>query len=53
MPLGHAAFNDLEVEGWIGSYRAIADGLLDEVTGDVERLTGHPPIGLEDVLRRG
>jgi uncharacterized protein YbjT (DUF2867 family) len=41
-----------EVEGWIGSYRAIADGLVAEVTDGVERLTGHPPIALEEVLRR-
>jgi NAD(P)H dehydrogenase (quinone) len=39
-----------EVEGWVTSYLAIRDGSLDRVTGDVERLTGHPARALEDLL---
>jgi NAD(P)H dehydrogenase (quinone) len=39
-----------EVEAWISSYVAIANGELDQVSGDVERLTGHPPMSLAAYL---
>jgi uncharacterized protein YbjT (DUF2867 family) len=39
-----------EIEGWVTTYAAVAAGELDEVSGDVESLTGHPPIGLEQFL---
>jgi NAD(P)H dehydrogenase (quinone) len=39
-----------EIEGWVTTYAAIGAGELDEVSGDVERLTGRPPIGLEQFL---
>jgi uncharacterized protein YbjT (DUF2867 family) len=42
---------DWAVEGWITSYLAIARGELDVVSGDVERLTGHPATDLADWLR--
>jgi NAD(P)H dehydrogenase (quinone) len=44
---------DWEVEAWISSYVAIANGELSEVSGDVERLAGHPPVSLTDWLSRG
>ncbi|GAA0257316.1 SDR family oxidoreductase [Cryptosporangium japonicum] len=33
---------DFEVDGWVTSYVAIADGSLSRVSDAVERLTGHP-----------
>jgi uncharacterized protein YbjT (DUF2867 family) len=42
---------DWEVEGWVTSYLAIRDGSLERVTGDVQRLSGHPPRSLPDLLR--
>jgi uncharacterized protein YbjT (DUF2867 family) len=42
---------DWEVEGWVSSYLAIRDGSLARVTDDVERLAGHPPRSLADLLR--
>jgi NAD(P)H dehydrogenase (quinone) len=41
---------DWEVEAWISSYVAIAEDELSAVSGDVERLTGHPPVSLRDWL---
>jgi uncharacterized protein YbjT (DUF2867 family) len=42
---------DWMIEGWVTSYLAIANGELDVVSDDVERLAGHPPLRLEDWLR--
>ncbi|MFI0421916.1 SDR family oxidoreductase [Spongiactinospora sp. 9N601] len=39
-----------EVDGWVTSYSAIAEGELDLVTDAVATLTGHPPISLADHL---
>jgi uncharacterized protein YbjT (DUF2867 family) len=41
---------DWQVTAWVTTYTAVAAGDLEAVTDDVERLTGHPPRGLEDVL---
>ncbi len=41
---------DWEIEGWVTSYVAIADGSLEILTEDVERLTGHSPQTLEQCL---
>jgi uncharacterized protein YbjT (DUF2867 family) len=41
---------DWEVDGWVTSYLAIANGEMDVVSDAVERLTGHPPQSLEDFL---
>jgi uncharacterized protein YbjT (DUF2867 family) len=38
---------DWEVETWMGSYLATAAGELDTVSDTVERLTGRPPMSLE------
>jgi NAD(P)H dehydrogenase (quinone) len=40
-----------EIEGWVTTYSAIAAGELEQVTGDVERLSGRRPITLDDLLR--
>src|SRR5215218_4167162 len=48
----HYGAPDWEVEGWVTSYVAIARGELERVIDDVERLTGHPPMPLEDLLER-
>jgi uncharacterized protein YbjT (DUF2867 family) len=42
---------DFEIEGWISSYLAVADGSLAVQTEDVQRLTGHPPDTLEQCLQ--
>jgi NAD(P)H dehydrogenase (quinone) len=42
---------DWEVEAWISSYLAIANGELSDVSDGVERLAGHPPVSLRDWLR--
>jgi NAD(P)H dehydrogenase (quinone) len=41
---------DWEVEAWISSYVAIANGELEQVSDGVERLAGHPPTSLRDWL---
>ena len=41
---------DWEIEGWISSYLAIADGSLAVRTDAVEQLAGHPPQTLEQCL---
>ncbi|WP_150308168.1 SDR family oxidoreductase [Planctomonas psychrotolerans] len=41
---------DYQVDAWVSTYTAIAEGELAEVTGDVQHLTGSAPRRLEDVL---
>lgn len=43
---------DWQLDAWVSTYTAIADGSLAGVTGDIEELTGHPASTLEQVLRR-
>jgi uncharacterized protein YbjT (DUF2867 family) len=43
---------DWELAGWVSTYTAIAAGELDVVTDHVERLTGHPAIGVREFLSR-
>ena len=43
---------DWMIEAWISTYTAIAAGELDGPTDTVERITGHPPIDLEEMMRR-
>jgi uncharacterized protein YbjT (DUF2867 family) len=43
---------DWEVQGWVTSYVSVARGELDHVSGDVERLTGHAPMELPELLER-
>jgi NAD(P)H dehydrogenase (quinone) len=40
-----------EVDGWVTTYAAIANGDLDEVSGDVAAVAGHPPMRLAEFLR--
>ena len=40
-----------QVEAWVSTYTAIAQGLMAEVSDDVERLTDVPATGLEDYLK--
>jgi NAD(P)H dehydrogenase (quinone) len=42
---------DWEIEGWVTSYTAIAAGTLEAVSDTVQRVAGHPPRSLADVLR--
>ncbi|HEY3339454.1 MAG TPA: SDR family oxidoreductase [Propionicimonas sp.] len=44
---------DWQVDAWVSTYTAIAAGELAGVTGDVERLAGHPATSLGELLRRG
>jgi NAD(P)H dehydrogenase (quinone) len=48
-PSGHP---DWEIEGWVTSYVAIAEGELASVTDVVPRLTGHPALTVAEHLRR-
>jgi uncharacterized protein YbjT (DUF2867 family) len=41
-----------QLDAWVSTYTAIADGSCAEVTDDVRRLTGHPARTLEQALRR-
>ncbi len=41
---------DWQIDAWVTTYLAIARGEFDLVTDDVQRLTGHPPRDLRDVL---
>jgi NAD(P)H dehydrogenase (quinone) len=41
---------DWQVEAWVSTYLAIADGSLARVTDDVQRLTGRPPRSFVDLL---
>jgi NAD(P)H dehydrogenase (quinone) len=41
-----------EVEGWVTTYAAIANGELDVVSDTVGRLTGHPPMTLVDLFQK-
>jgi uncharacterized protein YbjT (DUF2867 family) len=50
-----AAFGapDWQVEAWVSTYTAIAAGELCTVSGDVERVSGHPATSLAQLLARG
>lgn len=41
-----------EVEGWVTSYVAIAEGQMDVLGDAIYRLTGHEPMTLAEFLRR-
>jgi NAD(P)H dehydrogenase (quinone) len=42
---------DWEVDGWVTTYVAIANGDLERVSGDVAAVAGHPPMRLAEFLR--
>ena len=39
-----------QVDAWVSTYLAIAEGALENVSGDVELLTGRPPTSVRTVL---
>lgn len=41
---------DWQLDAWVSTYTAIADGSVAEVTGDVERVTGRPARTIEQAL---
>jgi NAD(P)H dehydrogenase (quinone) len=41
---------DWQVEAWVSTYTAIAIGEAAAVTGDVERVTGHPATAVRELL---
>jgi NAD(P)H dehydrogenase (quinone) len=43
---------DWEVEGWVTSYQGIAAGELAVVSDTVERLAGHAPTTLRELIER-
>jgi uncharacterized protein YbjT (DUF2867 family) len=43
---------DWEVEGWVTSYSAVAAGEMAVVSDSVERLAGHPPTTLRELVER-
>ena len=42
---------DWQLDAWVSTYTAIADGSVAEVTDDVRRVTGRAPRTLEQALR--
>jgi len=42
---------DWQLDAWVSTYTAIADGSVAEVTGDVERVAGHPARTIEQALQ--
>lgn len=40
-----------QLDAWVSTYLAIGSGRLAEVSGDVERITGHAPRTLEQAIR--
>jgi uncharacterized protein YbjT (DUF2867 family) len=42
-----------QVDAWVSTYTAIANGEVAGVTDDVPRLTGHPATSLTELLARG
>ena len=41
-----------QVDAWVSTYTAIKAGELARVTRDVERVAGHPPMGLEHAVAK-
>jgi NAD(P)H dehydrogenase (quinone) len=44
---------DWQVDAWVSTYTAIANGEVATVTDDIPRLTGHPATSLASLLRHG
>ena len=40
-----------QIEAWVSTYTAIAQGQMAEVSTDIERLTGVPPVRLHEYLK--
>jgi NAD(P)H dehydrogenase (quinone) len=41
-----------QYDAWVSTYLAVRAGELEPVSGDVERVTGQPPVDLETLLTR-
>lgn len=41
-----------QVDAWVSTYTAIANGELDGITDDIQRIAGHPATSLAELLRR-
>ena len=39
-----------QVDAWVSTYTAIQDGSLAAVSGDIQKVTGQPPLSLEELL---
>jgi len=50
---GYPDAADWQLDAWVSTYTAIADGSCATVTSDVEALTGHPARTLEQALADG
>lgn len=48
---GYPDAADFELDAWVSTYTAIADGSVATVTNDVEKVTGRPARTLEEALR--
>ena len=48
----HYGAPDWQLDAWVSTYTAIANGELDKTTNDVELLTGRPPLSLRDLLTK-
>lgn len=46
----HYGAEPWQLEAWVSTYTAIADGSLAAVSDDVRRLTGHPARGIADLF---
>lgn len=46
----HYGAEPWQLEAWVSTYTAIADGSLAAVSPDVQRLTGHPARGLAELF---
>ncbi len=46
----HYGAEPWQLDAWVSTYTAIADGETERVTDDIERLTGHPARTIEDAL---
>lgn len=42
-----------QLDAWVSTYTAIANGEVADVTDDIPTLTGHPATSLTDLLRHG
>lgn len=47
---GYPDAEDWQLDAWVSTYTAIADGSCEALTDDVQRVTGHPPRTLEQAL---
>lgn len=50
---GYPDAADFQLDAWVSTYTAIADGSMSAVSDDVERITGRPARTLEEALGTG